>query len=300
MTVHQQQLMQIFIREGYSVKGAAAIDGGVSGESGVSLDTTVFRVVADHDSGGIAEWRLNRKTKMIAFCQARGKPITDFESQCMFIIYELTDPKYLVLNQDLKQGLKTITTLCWDFVIGYERPDMAVAHMDDIRVPQALKCYDDYQVALKAKGAVVVGGAAGGGAIVTSQTGLPPSISIALGIIWLISWLLGILVPKPKQDGKSTVHLPPTPTQDTPTTQVPPAPVLTPLEKFRRDDALAKAALVQRQKSYDELKASAEVLNVIIANESGVTVIDHTPKPLTSLQGPTPTTVLNNEVKKDE
>jgi hypothetical protein len=269
MTVHQQQLMQIFVREGYHPKGAAAVDGAVSGESGASLDTTVFRQHADHDSGGIAEWRLDRKANMQKFCIARGKPVTDFESQCMFIIHELsTDPRYSVLNPELIAGQKTVETMCWNFVKIYERPNMAVAHMDDIRVPAATKCLNDYTVAQRAKGAVVVGGAAGGGAVVAGTSGAPISVTVASALVWAISWILSALAPQPKKDGVSTIHVIDPPIQ--------PTALLTPLERFKRDDATAKNALVQRQKSLDELKAAAEELNQIISQEV-ITIIDHAP-----------------------
>ena len=91
MTLRQQQALAVFRRR-YPLISAAAIVGNLSGESGRNLDSTVERPHADHGSGGIAEWRLGRKANLCAFAQGLGKPVTDLETQCLFLMHELDGP----------------------------------------------------------------------------------------------------------------------------------------------------------------------------------------------------------------
>lgn len=284
MTARQQQAMEVFVREGLAVTGAAAVAGALTGESGADLDSTVVRVHADHDSGGIAEWRLDRKTKMVSFVTALGKLSNDLEGQCLFVLNELSnDPRYATLYAELKRGTRPgkdtaglITTMCWNFTEQYERPDMAVAHMNDIRVPQALKVYNAYVAAAHktvppvAQGGVVVGTAAGGGAIATAGQ-VPPLATILMAAVSLISYLVSAIKIK-----TPPVPLPipvPSPSAGP---QIITAAILTPMEEFRRDDAIAKAALIQRQKSLDKVRAQAAELQEIMSHED-VKVIDHDP-----------------------
>jgi hypothetical protein len=100
MTVRQQQAMAV-LRRKYPLISAAAIVGNLSAESGRNLDSTVERPHADHGSGGIAEWRLGRKANLYAFAQGLGKPVTDLETQCLFLMHELDGPEFAVLNAQL-------------------------------------------------------------------------------------------------------------------------------------------------------------------------------------------------------
>lgn len=214
MTIHQQQAIKIFMGGPYSVSGykpiqgrysaevAAAITGAITGESGVNLDSTVYRVHADHESGGIAEWRLDRKTAMIAFVTARGKPIIDFESQCWFLLYELENsPRFAALAVLMRSpGDRTITTLCWDFVQAYEVPNMAVAHMDDLRVPQAIKAYNTYKASAGSSTAGGVAIGSGAGAVASYNMGAPASITGILMLVSLFHAWLNLNPPKLKDD----------------------------------------------------------------------------------------------------
>src|SRR5208282_645851 len=198
MTQRQQQAMKIFVSGPYSVIGykpiqgkyspeaAAAIVGAISGESGVNLNDTINRVNADHGSGGVAEWRLDRKTAMVAFVAAANRPDM-FEAQCLFLLYELENsPRFTALAGIMRSpGERTITTLCWDFVQVYEDPDMAVAHMDDLRVPQAIKAYNAYKATA---GTTTAGGVAvgtGAAAVAAYNMGAPAAVVLTLMVIAL-------------------------------------------------------------------------------------------------------------------
>jgi hypothetical protein len=79
------QAMDFFTGKGYSREQAAGIVGNLIQESG--LDPTTV-----HDKGtglGIAGHRLERLDAMKAFAAARGKPVTDFQTQLEFIDQEL-------------------------------------------------------------------------------------------------------------------------------------------------------------------------------------------------------------------
>lgn len=146
--------MRVFVGAGYPPVSAAAIVGSLVGESGPDLNSTLNRPhpdssggrTGDDRSGGAAEWLnetpgVGRKANLIAF---GGEKAGWLETQCLFIIHELehgddgkSPGQYAGLNADLKAGTKPLVTLVYDFVKFYERPNMAVAHLDDVRVPAA-------------------------------------------------------------------------------------------------------------------------------------------------------------------
>ncbi len=271
MTIRQQQAIKIFVSGPYSVPGykpiqgryslevAAAIVGSISGESGVNLDSIVYRIHANHDSGGVAEWRLDRKTAMVAFVTARGKPITDFESQCLFLLYELENsPRFAALAGIMRSpGNRTITTLCWDFVQVYEDPNMAVAHMDDLRVPQAIKAYNTYKAAAgsTAAGGIAVG--TGAAAVATYNMGAPAAVVLTLIVIALGHAWINLNLPKLKDDTNM-----PSPGPFEPPAVLPPA--LSTRDDYRAKKTALKTALAEfdaAQKAYKaELDASAAEL----------------------------------------
>lgn len=197
MTVRQQAALKVFRTAGFAKNGAPAIVGSLSGESGVNLSSTLFRSHPDASggrtggdmSGGIAEW-LNetpgrgRKANMIIFAQSLGKPAEDLETQCLFVIHELSDTGYAALNRDLREGTKSIESLTYNYTKFFERPNMAVAHLDDIRVPQAKKILRDENLLKATTPAVVLGGGgvvATGGAVVVAGGG--SEIHIAAGVL---------------------------------------------------------------------------------------------------------------------
>jgi Phage tail lysozyme len=272
MTARQQQAMTVFVREGLAPLGAAAAVGALTGESGPNLDSTVFRVNADHGSGGIAEWRLDRKAAMISFVKMLGKPIEDLEGQCLFVINEL-ERDYQALNAELRAGTKTITTMCWNFVTVFERPNMAVAHMDDIRVPQAIQTYNAYIAANHrtfppiTKGGAVIGTAAGGGAIATAGQ-VPTWATIAMAAASALSYLISANNVKPKPA--------PLPVPDAPALAPAPAP-LSPLDDFKAalDELRACQLKVEEKRKIivDEVEKMSSVLNSI-----DVKIIEHQPE----------------------
>ena len=140
MTPTPRQLIArgIFLKEGYSPNGAAAIVGNLAWESKVNLDSTLYRVHADHGSGGIAEWRLERKDALIKF---GGLNAGLLETQCAFVIKELTED-YPILDEQLRNPARTVINLTANFCEFYERPNKALAHLDDrISLAQALVNY---------------------------------------------------------------------------------------------------------------------------------------------------------------
>jgi len=267
MTIRQQQALKTFMGGPYQVTGykpiqgrysaevAAAIVGGISGESGVDLNATVNRINADHGSGGIAEWRLDRKTDMEAFVRAAGRSEIDLEAQCWYILYELENvERFAALDVVLRNpGDRTITTLCWDFVRAYEVPNMAVAHMDDMRVPQAIKAYNTYKATA---GATTAGGVAvgtGAAAVAAYNMGAPAAVVLTLMVIALGNAWVNLNPPKLKDD--TAVPVPPA---------IPLPPALSTRDDYRAKKTALKTALADfdaAQKAYKaELDASAAEL----------------------------------------
>lgn len=204
MTQRQQAALKVFRSYGFAKNGAPAIVGSLSGESGINLNSTLFRVNPDASggrtggdrSGGIAEW-LNqtpgrgRKANMIAFAQSLNKPAEDLETQCLFVIQELAE--YPGLNLDLREGTRSIETLTYNFTKFFERPNMSVAHLDDLRVPQAKKVLRDERILAAATPAVVLGGS---GVVVSGGTAVAQGGSeahIAAGVISALVSLAGLL-----------------------------------------------------------------------------------------------------------
>lgn len=125
-TLRQLQAANYFLKAGYMPRGAAAIVGRLVGESGVNLDSTLFRKNADHGSGGIAEWRLGRKDELIRF---GGLDAGLLETQCAFVVREL-GRDYPELDKQLRQSDRTIENLTANFTVIYERPNKRLMHLD--------------------------------------------------------------------------------------------------------------------------------------------------------------------------
>lgn len=202
MTQRQQAAVKVFRRK-YPLVSCAAIVGSLTGESGTNLNSTVNRAhpdasggrTGDDRSGGIAEW-LNqtpgrgRKADMIAFAAAHGKPADDLEIQCLFVMHELEEQQYAGLDADLLAGVKSIKNLTWNFTKFFERPNMAVAHMDDLRVPQAEKVLRDAKIGVAADGAIVIGS---GGVITAGGAAAAQGVTTMHLLAAVLSALLPIL-----------------------------------------------------------------------------------------------------------
>jgi hypothetical protein len=126
-TARQTQAFQFFCSQGYSSNGSAAIVGNLTQESGVNLDSTIYRAHPDHGSGGIAEWRLDRLTNLIHF---GGDKVGDLDVQCSFLIHELTtEPQYAALNIELHDPHRSVQNLTENFCWVFERPNARLANI---------------------------------------------------------------------------------------------------------------------------------------------------------------------------
>jgi hypothetical protein len=139
MTPTQRQLTcdALFQAQGYAPSGSAAIVGNFTGESGPELSSLLNRQRADHDSGGIGEWRAERKAGLISFCQAKGWNPEALSPQVAWTIHEL-ETDYQALNTKLKAG-GDISALTAEFCWTYERPNKTIgaASLNKIRIPAA-------------------------------------------------------------------------------------------------------------------------------------------------------------------
>ncbi|MDQ6868198.1 MAG: phage tail tip lysozyme [Pseudomonadota bacterium] len=207
MTVRQQQALAVFTGR-YPLISAAAIVGNLSGESGKYLDSTVERPHADHGSGGIAEWRLGRKANLYAFAQGQGKPVTDLETQCLFLMHELDGPEYALLNAQLtKPGNRSIENLTANFCQIFERPNMALAHVDN-RVANAKAVMNDARIAKVAIGSrVMTAGSLGVATVTYLQQGL--GVGTLIFIIAAVAiGTVSAAAMKPRKDGPASEEEP--------------------------------------------------------------------------------------------
>jgi hypothetical protein len=173
--------MKFLVSKGYCYKdqdgrlvvdGSAAIVGNLSQESGNQLDATVHRRVADHGSGGIAEWRLDRLTRLEKFAEDNQLNVADLATQLSYLIWELENI-YPSLNASLKAGGRSIANMTANFMQVFERPAAQYANLDN-RIKQANICTVAFAADLATKkpplgevigaGGTAVGGVIGAGA----------------------------------------------------------------------------------------------------------------------------------------
>ena len=136
VTARQKEAAGYLASSGWAPNGICGVVGNLVGESGASLDSTVHRAHADHGSGGIAEWRLDRLTNLIRF--AGSADPNDLGVQCRFLIHEVkTDyPQLDAMLRDPARSVENQTAnFCWIF----ERPNKQLANLDGrIRAAKAL------------------------------------------------------------------------------------------------------------------------------------------------------------------
>lgn len=198
MTIRQQFAYDYFVEKGYSSLGAAAIVGNLSGESGINLNSTMERGArADHGSGGVAEWRLDRKANLYAFAKSHRVDVNDLGIQCAFVIHELTNGddgrspgQYAWLNDQLKHpGNRTIDNLVANFCFDFERPNRELqirgGHLNK-RIQYAKDVLKEAQAGKTktvVKEAVVAGGVAtiGAGAVAGGLNGDEILVAITAG-----------------------------------------------------------------------------------------------------------------------
>lgn len=183
VTARQLQAYGIFRKHGLSKKGAGAPVGNFVQESGVNLDSTMYRVHPDASggvrqdlkSGGIAEWLGDRKLACITFSRAKedrlGLPpdflLNDLETQCEFVVHELkhgesgdNPSQYAELWRQLTTETldsfgrpRSIATLTANFMTMYERPKMGAGtdRLGEVRIPYAEAVADRYELVEEAE-----------------------------------------------------------------------------------------------------------------------------------------------------
>ena len=202
MIVTQRQLdcAQLFLKAGYSLEGAAVWTGDFIEEDGAGLMTR-FRfklgMRTDHGSESLAQWRLERLNGtplpgggvapdgLIPCCEAHHLDPETLEGAVAFAIWEC-GAKYAEVDKALRAG-GNVTQLMLLLVSKYERPNMAVAHIYDVRVPHAeevlkrLKLIKQHAgatatVATTQKSANAAVGVGAVVAIVQAWHGIPPPV----------------------------------------------------------------------------------------------------------------------------
>jgi len=133
-TARQLQAAKLLMSKGYSKNGAAAIVGNLSQESGNNLRSS-FTLATDHGSQGIAQWRLDRLTRLEKYSEDRNLTVTELSTQLSYLIWELEN-FYSSLNSTLKSGTRSIANLTANFMQIFERPAAKYANLDN-RIKQA-------------------------------------------------------------------------------------------------------------------------------------------------------------------
>ena len=129
VTARQKEAAVYLAPAGWAANGVAGVIGNLVGESGENLSSVVHRKHADHGSGGIAEWRLDRLQSLIDFAQHEGKAADDLGVQCLFLIHEVqTD--YPHLDAMLKDPSRSIANQAANFCWIFERPNKQLANVD--------------------------------------------------------------------------------------------------------------------------------------------------------------------------
>lgn len=183
MTIRQQTAFNFFVSKGYLPSGAAAIVGNLSQESGNNLDSK-FRLQTDHGSQGIAQWRLDRLTRLEKFAVDSQMDVTDLTTQMFYLIDELSKI-YPALNSMLKAGGRSVANLTANFMAVFERPSAQFAGLDN-RIKQASLVLAASEASkppvsppeVIPAGAVVLGG--GGAAAYSWHLGLNGILTVSL------------------------------------------------------------------------------------------------------------------------
>lgn len=254
--------------EGWSRVGACAVTGNGTQEN-LCKPVTTGRL--DHGSNGILQWRLDRLTGqggMQPWCMRNFGTWTTLEAQAAFTLYE-TARDYPGLDAALREGKRSIENLTANFQDIFERPNKAYAHLDN-RIKHAKNTLNMYKIAQNAKGAIVIGGAAGTGAIVNQTNGGPPEISLGLILVSVVSWLLSYLGSAPKkEEPESEAPIEARPGEGA---QVP----LSPLENYKQKLELLKQAQIAADEARRVLvDYSTEVTDLLASVD--LKIIDHVP-----------------------
>ena len=153
---------------------------------------------------------------------------------------------------------------------------MSVAHMDDLRVPQAIKCFNNYNQAAHrtlspaAKGAIVIGTAAGGGAIAGDHYDASPTLTMVMAIISGVSYLISALSVqrRPKIIPSESAALPPLSSPIT----IPPSA----LDNFKNKLGKLREAQIEVDQARKALVDYSTEVNAVLASVD-IKIIDHEP-----------------------
>lgn len=116
--------------------------GNFSQEVGRNLPSR-FTLITDHGSQGIAQWRLDRLTRMEKFAEDNNLVVTDLITQALYVIWEL-EQGYKWLNEQLKKpGTRSLANLTANFAHFYERPSQRYENLDH-RIREAEICNRDF------------------------------------------------------------------------------------------------------------------------------------------------------------
>jgi len=124
---------------GIPLKSACAVTGNGTVENQVKPVTTGPK---DHGSDGVLQWRLTRldgPRGLKGWSAAQGLDWATLKAQAAFFLWELHQD-YPALEKDLREAKKSIETLTANICVFYERPNMAVAHLD-LRISHAKSIY---------------------------------------------------------------------------------------------------------------------------------------------------------------
>jgi len=216
VTQRQLDCAALFIKAGYHKTGAAVWVGDFVEEDGAGL-MTKFRfktgLKTDHGSESLAQWREDRlygtllpdgsraPDGLIPWCHLHNLDPETLEGAVAFAIWECGE-KYPDLDKAMRAG-GNITELMVRLVKEYERPNMAVAHIYDIRIPHAVEidkrlqlidahagAQNDLKSAHSAAGGVVALGTAAAAAHQWAGMPMPvvwASAALVIGVLLILS-----------------------------------------------------------------------------------------------------------------
>lgn len=186
--------------KGLPLKSASAVTGNATQENLVNAVTTGPK---DHGSDGTLQWRLDRLDGphgLKGWSAAQGLDWATLKAQAAFFLWEL-NRDYPALERDLRAATKSIETLTANICKFYERPNMALAHLDK-RISHAQSVFkimsEERKVPTPTKigagSAVVIGGAAaanqaGGGDLLWTIAGGVVALAAAIGGPLLSKWM---------------------------------------------------------------------------------------------------------------
>lgn len=182
--------------KGLPLKAACAVTGNATQESLVEAVTGPV----DHGSDGSLQWRLTRldgPRGLRGWSAAQGLDWATLKAQAAFFLWELHQD-YPALEKDLREAKKSIETLTANICKFYERPNMAVAHLDK-RISHAKSVFKimskEAAPTLEAKATTgVIAGAGLGGAVVNQFGGDTFQTFFTVGVMALVGLAAYVVV----------------------------------------------------------------------------------------------------------